>query len=107
MKTYIENILDKDVMLNVSTEFEDLVFKIPYEKDFTGQLLDLAEEPLKCYVEILVYSSDGSKELNETVITSKVTLEETLEVLMISLGERGYYEACIMIQKYLNNTITQ
>jgi len=107
MKTYIENILDKDVMLNVSTKFEDLVFKIPYEKDFTGKLLDLAEEPLKCYVEILVYNSDGEKELNETVITSNVTVDETLEVLMISLGERGYYEACIMIQKYLNNTITQ
>ncbi len=107
MKTYIENILNKDVMLNVSTEFEDLVFKIPYEKDFTGKLLDLAEEPLKCYVEILVYNSDGKKELNETVITSNSTVDETLEVLMISLGERGFYEACIMIQKYLDNTITQ
>jgi hypothetical protein len=107
MKTYIENILDKDVMLNVSTDFEDLVFKIPYEKDFTGQLLDLAEEPLKCYVEILMYSSEGIKELSETVITSKVTVNETLEVLMISLGERGFYEACIMIKKYLNGNITQ
>lgn len=99
MKTYINNILNKDVMLNVSTDFEDLVFKIPYEKDFTGKLIDLAEEPLKCYVEILVYDSDGVKELNETVITSNYTVEETLEVLMISLGERGFYEACIMIKK--------
>lgn len=107
MKTYIENILNKDVMLNVSTEFEDLVFKIPYEKNFTDKLFDLAKEPLRCYVEILVYSSDGKKELNETVITSNSTVDETLEVLMISLGERGFYEACIMIQKYLDNTITQ
>ena len=107
MKTYIENILGKDVMLNVSTEFKDLIFKIPYEKNFIGELLSLAEEPLKCYVEILVYNSDGTKELNERVVTSNSTLEETLEVLMLSLGERGFYEACIIIKKYLTNTITQ
>ncbi len=107
MKTYIENILDKDVMLNLSTDFDDLIFKIPYEKDFTDKLVELAEEPLKCFVEVLVYDSEGNKELNETVITSNITMDECLEVLMISLGNREYYSACIMIQKYLNGSITQ
>ncbi len=94
-------------MLNVTTDFEYLLLNMPYEEGVTEEIYRLERDPIKCYIEIVVYNDKNEKELSQIVITSDASVDESLEVLMISLGDRGYYEACLMIEKYLESSITQ
>lgn len=109
MRYIIEKIYGKDVVLEVYENFIELLQDKPFDYDLTESVYKVLNEPIKNYIEITIYGTDGEKEFNEHFITINSPVNETLEVLKQGMENIQQYESCSIIKKYLDKytTITQ
>ena len=108
MEYIIETVNDKEVLLEVYTDFIELIFDKQFDYDFTEKVYNVLDNPKKVFIEITVYISGGEKIFNKNIIVINQSIQETLEILLLALENLNEFEACKVVKQYLDynyNTI--
>lgn len=109
MEYIIETVNDKEVLLEIYTDFIELIFDKQFDYDFTEKVYNVLDNPEKVFIEITVYISGGESIFNKNIIVTNQNVHETLEVLLVALENLSEFEACKVVKQYLDsnyNTIT-